>query len=344
MKERIGWYLRHQMGQTYWRYLDLCPSWACNAKCPTCGSWKRPKASLTTEQCSVIVYGKAFKHIRRLVIEGGEPTLWPELSHFVMDFIYTHPKAIVGIITNGIAYKRIKRLADEMVTRKKNIRWVISLNGVGELHDKSRGVKDAYRCAAISAYELSRQYPVNFSFVPFKENIGDFEKVLQVGVDLNIPVQICYPSKSAKFGEGQGWTMLSSVTVNDVARTMTNNFKWFVDRWAWQMFIEKAKRRELMPCWAGEQLIHINPAGTILPCSMNEKFPIGSLSPMGVNPFEVTENDYTDTYHYFGRIPSECQYASYQVCNSCYIFQSLSCEPLKLLKWRLRRCFEKSKS
>ena len=88
----------------------------------------------------------------------------------------------------------------------------------------------------------------------------------------------------------------------------------------------------MMPCYAGEQLIHINPEGKIRPCPFYETFFLGSVERDGV--FLLGEDWEKEICR---QIPHVCQYASGGVCDHCLTGMSLIYEFPRLLKWWLMK-------
>ncbi|MDD5543926.1 MAG: radical SAM protein [Acidobacteriia bacterium] len=333
MIERIYRYFLHKFHARHWWYMDLCPSWKCNAKCPTCGAWKRPKDSLTARQAETIIKDKAFRNIKYVVIEGGEPTLWPELVWFVRTFLFHHPKAKISIITNGLLVQKAVDIARDLGGFTDRVHFVVSLNGIGPKHDESRGVPGAYdftiRSAAI--YK-DAGFRVSFSFTPFKENFDEYEKVVAKGKEMGIFVGVCYPTVSAKFGEsGITWTPLPKEKLDFILTESAKRYRWAWDKWAWLYFCEKAQAKKMMPCYAGEQLIHINPQGTIRPCSFYETFELGTVEEGSV---VLADKDLSKDV--CGQIPEVCQYAIGGVCNHCEIGISLNNELPLIFSYGIR--------
>ena len=178
------------------RDIDIRPTWRCNARCPTCGSWKRENNDLNFKQTSQII--KYFHNLRKVIIEGGEPTLWDHLIYFIKH-IDAGDKAL---ITNAINTERIKEIASYFTP--SDMRFVVSLNGLGDVHDFSRGVKGAFDSLVRSVDVMYHYgYDIRFQFIAVKRTIGDLEKTRQFikarwGVDLLL---VSYPSKIGIYGE-----------------------------------------------------------------------------------------------------------------------------------------------
>ena len=311
-------------GQTKIRYLDLCPLWTCDARCPTCGAWQRDDTNLSFKQMDWIINHKFFRHVRYLIIEGGEPTLWEKFPAFVFGWHYAHPKCTIAIITNGFETERIRKQAIMFKEFQRCIRYNISLNGIGKTHDASRGRKGVFDKTVATAKMLKEMgYIVTFSFVPFQRNHEDYEAVVELGNSLGIYTDVCYPCDSGKFGDHITWKPVDKERLREISDTKKRGRKW-LDRWTYDYFNWHVERKALMPCWAGKGMAHINPQGVIRPCSMDETMELGRIY-----------DDRIDLTPRLKKIPESCQYASGDVCNQCYIFWSVNRSILKVMKWKL---------
>lgn len=323
-------YISQKLGMIKWRYVDLCPLWKCNAKCPTCGAWKRGNNMLSPEQAEKIICDTVFKHLEYMVIEGGEPTLWPELGWFVKMNCDMFPKRTVAVITNGFLPRKVKVLAEAWLPVKNQIRWVISLNGIGAVHDKSRGVDGVFQKTVTTAAMLKDMgYIITFSFVPFQYNESDYEKVKAYGEMLGIPVDVCFPCESGKFGPPPEWKPADFDRIEEITKDSTRGF------WAKKIveyFFRHAEKKELMPCFAGSAMIHINPEGIIRPCSMDERMEIGQIKDDKVKVNTHKLKEYLTEW-----IPQKCEYQHGGVCNRCFITWTMRRSIPELLKWRLSR-------
>lgn len=307
------------------RYLDICPTWKCNAKCPTCNAWKRATNQLSEKQASNII--NEFKHLQRVVVEGGEPFLWKQLDYFVANLLESNKKVIVSIITNGFLTSKILKFAKTMMPYKERMRWSVSLNGIGEIHDASRGVKNVYERSFNTGKSLKELgYITTFSFVGLKPNIQDYPKVLELAKGLNMDVSVCYYTHRSKY-DNLTWQPADKEDYEAILENRRTRYNLF-DRWMYEYFLYHANRFKPMECWAGRSMAHINPDGIIRPCHMDESMEIGKVTDEEVYFNENIE----DTLKL---IPSACQYKDGMLCNDCYITWTTRRSMPKVFLWKL---------
>ena len=318
-------------------YSDICCTWRCSLRCPTCGSFKRDQEmELSVKQIDHIC--ESFPNLKDIVLEGGSPFLWKNLFYFC-DKMKKDGRNI-AIITNGVAEARIKKWIDTFGAYTKNFSFNVSLNGIGEIHDISRGVKGVYEKTLRSAIALRQAgFPVSFSFVPFAENVDHYVLVRDLAKKHDIGVGICYPCESAKFGENMFWHYIPKESVHEIRRNVLNQrklpknprrwFRYFMAGWINDYFDSSVLKKKVMPCDAGKEMMHINPDGTIRPCCFDESMEIGKVTDEGVIWTGLLKK-------HKKRIPNKCQYAQGDVCNACFIGYTLWSRPFRILWWRIK--------
>ena len=315
-----------------WGMLDICPTWKCNAKCPTCGAWKRKRHELTLAQTQQLVYDKHFSHLNHVYVEGGEPTLWTHLNTYLDMFLTHRPHALVNIITNGFRVDFLEDLGNNFKSVKDNIKFYISLNGDRETHDASRGVKHAYDRTLASAKLLkSMGYFVQFPCVVFDQNLHAIDHVYKVGEEMGCPIGNCFSTDYGRFKMDEGrWTTERQDEIKAVYRKASSQLK-FLDKWSYDYFLDYAFRNKIMPCYGGYRYVHVDPNGELRPCLFDESMKIGQLTDTGV---VIDEKGFKAALN---RIPNECQYTGDQICDDCLLRKSIRSNILGTVLWKIRK-------
>ena len=121
--------------------ITLSPSPRCNSRCLTCNIWKRREDELTLEE-----WDKALGSLGRapywFTLSGGEPFMYRHIVELAQ-LVYDHCRpGIINIPTNGLLYQHIPAKVERMARYCQDSQVVInlSLDGVGEKHDRIRGV------------------------------------------------------------------------------------------------------------------------------------------------------------------------------------------------------------
>lgn len=125
----------------------------CNAKCVMCniGLRKRDR-EISTDELRQILRDPLFAEVRYVGISGGEPTLRADLAEIGQVLVESLPKLKgTGMITNAVRAEMVmeRTMALSEVMKKEKIPFGVnvSLDGIGEDHDKNRGVAGNFESA-----------------------------------------------------------------------------------------------------------------------------------------------------------------------------------------------------
>ena len=166
-------------------------TWVCDAKCTMCNNWKwgNRKEDMTLEQLEPVMDSPFWGAVENLNISGGEPTTRLDLPEMVELFQRRLPRLRkIGINTTGLTPARaipmLTRIVKFCAEHELLISIRVSLDGIGDVHDQVRAVKNGFDKASqtIEAMqELSKEYP-NFQFgiasTIFAKNLDDAENIL----------------------------------------------------------------------------------------------------------------------------------------------------------------------
>ena len=134
----------------------------CNGRCLMCNIWQRKHdRELSPKELRYILHDPLFEQVRYVGLNGGEPTLRPDLPEIGRVLIKALPKLRgVNIITNAIqtqrVVERILALAEVVQTADLDFEVSVSLDGVGADHDKNRGVQGNFT-SAVQVIQRLRQ-------------------------------------------------------------------------------------------------------------------------------------------------------------------------------------------
>ena len=166
-------------------------TWVCDAKCEMCNNWKfgDRKADMTLAQLEPAMAHPFWGAVENLNISGGEPTTRNDLPEMVQLFHRHLPRLRkIGINTTGLTPVRAIRLLTPIVEfcaeKGLLISIRVSLDGIGDIHDQVRHVKNGFEKAAktIEAMQALAAKHDNFQFgiaaTLFATNMSDGENIL----------------------------------------------------------------------------------------------------------------------------------------------------------------------
>lgn len=117
----------------------------CNSGCEMCNIWTRKRdTEITPAQLDTVLSDPLFSRIVNVGINGGEPTLRRDLAELVRVACERLPSLRrFSLITNALVPRRvipsIEALAAVTLQYDKHLDVMLSLDGVGAVHDRVRG-------------------------------------------------------------------------------------------------------------------------------------------------------------------------------------------------------------
>ena len=134
----------------------------CHSRCVYCDIWKVKDtpgaldAELTLEEIRSVAAANPF--FQWIDFTGGEPTDRPDFTQVVQTFADACPDLLlVHFPTNGIATKRIEKIATELhASIRARLIVTVSIDGPPELNDRLRGVRNDFAHAVDTFAALRR--------------------------------------------------------------------------------------------------------------------------------------------------------------------------------------------
>ena len=116
-------------------------TWRCNARCQMCSVWQKTDTDeMTIKQIEKIFGQHRFDAIR---LSGGEPFLRDDIADIIRIIQNKNRPQILHITTNGILTEKITTTISQL-EKIENLHIKISIDSVGEKHDKTRGIIGAF--------------------------------------------------------------------------------------------------------------------------------------------------------------------------------------------------------
>lgn len=275
----------------------------CNSRCRHCFYWKNLGKGEELFLDEIIKISDSMGYFHFLNISGGEPFLRDDLPEICYIFYAQNKVRDISIPTNSMQPERILALTKKVLSKcpEAKISLNISLDGLESTHDKTRGVKGAFKKTIQNIRNLSnlkKSNPnliVNISTVISNRNIGELEKLIpfvknNVRVD-NHSFEILRGSpKDADFR-----TITPVQFKKFKNRMVENNYSYFknkgglkakylkkrLDYFFEQQYRAISNQKWDIPCLAGKITAVIEPNGDVKPCELLES--IGNLKDFNYN-------------------------------------------------------------
>ena len=279
-------------------WLTLGVTYRCNGQCPMCSIWKRYQEhpelierEMLVEDYRTFLRSPYLDHLQGISLTGGEPFLRDDLVHIANTAIELHPAALLSIATNGLLPDRIDRVTEEILKREPHrLSISLSLDGGKEMHNRSRGMADAFDRVMKTAHRL-RQYDVNlgFNFTITRENWRDLAEAFRVSDGLGIPLLVNYAHESTHYYGNRDLTQVPEDYLDEIHVQLQNIaeerqrsqplIRRILDPYPY--FIQGCTRhqrmkRQIVPCHSGTHSLYLDPQGTVYPCIIRDH-PLGNI-------------------------------------------------------------------
>lgn len=167
--------------------LNLFINDICNSNCQMCHVWKNKiDSEITLDELKFILKDPLFKKLQYIGVSGGEPTLRKDLPGIFHVLVEKEPRIKgTGIITNAInsndVLSRIISSAEVCKSAGVSFNVMVSLDGVGEIHDQIRGIDGNFDNAVrvIRFFRDETDIPINIACTITKGNVWHLDEVLE---------------------------------------------------------------------------------------------------------------------------------------------------------------------
>jgi MoaA/NifB/PqqE/SkfB family radical SAM enzyme/polysaccharide pyruvyl transferase WcaK-like protein len=167
--------------------IELSVNDVCNSQCQMCHIWQQKRDhEITAGELSTILSNPLFREARDVVINGGEPTLREDLPELAQAILTKLPRLRgLSLITNAIEERRVVQSIEAVGLHCRDagipLYVMVSIDGVGDVHDRIRGVPGNFASADRVIDKLAASPFVKACLIGctlIRENIYDAERVL----------------------------------------------------------------------------------------------------------------------------------------------------------------------
>jgi len=168
----------------------------CNARCVMCFIWKNKRSrELSPAEFGAMLREPFFSEVEHIGVTGGEPTLRPDLAEFYLAALEALPSLKGGsFITNGFSPTR----AIEVYSKVANVygdagvlfTGMVSIDGVGTVHDKVRGRSGAFNRATRTLFGLRDEKIEAIACCTIvRENVYALQELLEWGLQNEVYIR-----------------------------------------------------------------------------------------------------------------------------------------------------------
>lgn len=247
----------------------------CNSRCVMCDIWQQPAGA----EIPPAAYLRLPPSLRVVNLTGGEPFLRRDLPEVAAAVRQACPRARLILSTNGLALPRIRQMAPRLAGLDPALAVRVSIDGIGAVHDRLRGVPGAFDRARRSLDLLHEAgiWGLGLSMTLVRDNVDQVEPVYRLAEDLGIEFSLTLVGESPIY-YGQGKASLrpddAAALSADVGPVIRAEYRhWHPKRWlrGWftQWLLDYATTGErALPCDAASGFFYLDPGGDVYGCHL----------------------------------------------------------------------------
>jgi MoaA/NifB/PqqE/SkfB family radical SAM enzyme len=276
----------------------------CNAKCLMCFNWQRVNQKTSELSLDEINrFSKSMGVIPSLTVGGGEPFFRDDLPEICKIFYKNNKTARISIPTNSLLTEKIlestKKILEICPAR---IVIVLSLDGVGEIHDEIRGVKGTFN-KVLENYKnltvLAWEYPnlqINVNTTISSKNQDHLPELINF-VDQNLNVNFhtlevirgSFNEKIIKVPSPEKYNQLIGQLMT--SRTLNKNKYHKLIYFSYHRLALKTmlKKKQLIPCRVSSFMPMIDAEGNVYNCELLP--PIGNIKEANYDFMKIWHSD-----------------------------------------------------
>jgi len=282
--------------------INFAATYRCNGRCLMCNIWKtRAYNELSLEELQELVANSTFKKLRVVQITGGEAFLRPDIRQIVSLFYESLREPQISIATNALAPKRIFDVAREICEEVPRWQIWVSLDGLGQTHDRIRGIPGAFgmvmeTCRLLRT--LKNRYNslrVGINFTLSNRNYRELESVFLLAREMDFGFSFGMVTTSGLYYGDQGATVQlpEAAGLEEVSRTVKKIIEycgrvpWFsgqISKLYFRYLCDRMFQEGSRPsCFSGFVSFFMDPKGTVYPCIFMDR----ALGNVRQEPFDA---------------------------------------------------------
>lgn len=167
--------------------------YTCNLRCHMCPFWRRPdEMLLSLEEERKMMDSLADFGVSFMGFEGGEPFVRRDLPEILR---LSHDRFHTSVVTNGwMLRERFKSVRDYLD------HIFVSIDGIGEVHDRLRGVEGSFSRARDGIETASSSVPLSLSSTITSANCDQVAGIVDFASEMHVSVsfQVAYDYSTAE--------------------------------------------------------------------------------------------------------------------------------------------------
>lgn len=175
------------------RAINFPVTMRCNSRCVMCGVWAaKPEGELSVADIRKLLRQPLFAQVAHIGVSGGEPTMRDDILDVLGAMIESLPRLQgLSLTTNGLAPEKLQPLLGpaKQMCSERGIHFSVnlSMDGIGEVHDRIRGIPGAYE-RLVKSMHLTKEYhvPVQLQCTVSQSNVYSIGQVRRFALEQRI--------------------------------------------------------------------------------------------------------------------------------------------------------------
>lgn len=322
------------------QFINFIATYKCNSRCTMCDIWKKylkdeqlAQKELSRDEIKTFFESNReyLNEIKSVGITGGDAFLREDIVGIVEDLHITIPHSAIGIQTNGLLPEMICGKIEAIKKFYDGFGLAVSLDGIGETHDKVRGVKGAYQ-QALKTIEGAKKLGVSSittGMTVSSLNYRQIHEVKEVSESMGCEFS-CFLADTSDYFDNVDSNnyKLSEYQIKEVVECLKEfQHHYYMDNLRLQL---EHKRKRNVPCYSGYTSIVIDPYGNVKPCILSPEV-FGNIREISL--YEIVNSDKAWEIR---RKLTGCTCWS-----QCEVSSSAIVAPLDVVLWWVFRCNNK---
>jgi MoaA/NifB/PqqE/SkfB family radical SAM enzyme len=256
-------------------------TYRCDARCEMCNIWQlKPQEFLSIDD-----FAKVPSSLKDINISGGEAFMRSDVVDIVKVIHAKCDNPRIVVSTNGFRTQQIIAAMEELRRTIPNIGIGVSLDGIGETHNRIRGVKYAWENATATLKQLRERgfTNVRIGFTAMNENAHEMRLVYDFANEIGVQFTTAVAQNSDIYFSTQVNQNVADETLYDaLGYVMKHELKsYHPKRWLRAYFesgtlVFNREKRRILECRAGIDFFYLAPEGIVYPC-LTIPSPMGDL-------------------------------------------------------------------
>lgn len=253
----------------------IAVTYRCNVKCSMCHTWKHPSDKAREIGPEHLT---SLPEMVRLNITGGEPFIKEDLSE-ILEVVKKKAKRVV-ISSNGLLTKKTL----EVMSRHRDVGIRLSFDGIGETHDRIRGVKGIH-VKALETLKGLKELGIGdlgIAVTISDDNARDLAPLFKLANESGVELATAVLHNAYYFHKNDNEIIDKKMVEREINKlnrmylSSSNPKNWFRAYFTNGIIEHMYGRERTMKCTMASDSFFVDPFGDIRPCNVMD-FPFGNI-------------------------------------------------------------------